>query len=108
MVDSAQRPPRYIVYILKCSDGSVYVGCTSNLRQRLGQHVKGMVPATESRRPVVLMSYTVFTDRTAAFRFEKYLKSGSGRVFITRHLLGERPPGRAVICTLPRHCSPPG
>src|SRR3989344_9607553 len=35
----------YYVYSLKCKDG-FYVGCTDNLKDRLGRHQKGNVPAT--------------------------------------------------------------
>jgi len=80
---------KWIVYILHCNDGDIYVGCTQNMRERLRRHNRGDVPATIGKRPVTLLSYTVFRDKTAAFRFEKYLKSGSGRAFIIRHLSAE-------------------
>ena len=77
----------YTVYILKCADGKFYTGCTENIEERLQRHNKGHVPATISRRPVVLVTYTVFNDKYKAFEFEKYLKSGSGRAFINKHLV---------------------
>jgi len=33
-----------------------------------------------------LKTYVAFSDDAKAFAFEKYLKSGSGRVFAKRHL----------------------
>lgn len=77
----------YTVYILKCSDGKMYTGCTDNLRERLERHNKGHVPATENRRPVILITHIVFSDKYKAFEFEKYLKSGSGRAFVNKHLI---------------------
>jgi len=68
----------YAVYILNCVDGKPYTGCTENLEERLERHNNGFVPATESRRPVKLMTYVMFNDKYKAFTFEKYLKSGSG------------------------------
>ena len=77
----------YIVYILKCSDKKPYTGCTENLEERLERHENGYVPATKDRRPVQLITYIVFNNKYKAFEFEKYLKSGSGRAFINKHLV---------------------
>lgn len=77
----------FYVYILKCADGKPYTGCTENLEERLGRHVNGHVPATENRRSIQLAAHIVFKDKYKAFGFEKYLKSGSGRAFIKRHLI---------------------
>ena len=77
----------YYVYSLKCKDG-YYVGCTDDLADRLDRHQKGQVPATHNRLPVTLEFYFAAEDRYRAFEFEKYLKSGSGRAFINKHLAG--------------------
>lgn len=77
----------YIVYILKCADGKLYTGCTENLEERMERHNSGYVPATEDRRPVKLVSYIAFNDKYKAFEFERYLKSGSGRAFLKKHLI---------------------
>jgi len=77
----------YYVYILKCGDGKSYVGCTDNLDERLKRHQSGWVPATKDRLPVILETYIVFQDKYTAFNFEKYLKSGSGRAFLKKHLI---------------------
>ena len=42
----------FTVYILKCADGHYYVGCTSDLTQRLDRHQKGFIHYTKSRLPV--------------------------------------------------------
>jgi putative endonuclease len=77
----------WFVYILRCSDGNLYTGCTSNLDERLRRHKLGYVTATKFRLPVVLITYIVFMEEDKAFAFEKYLKGGSGRAFVNRHLL---------------------
>lgn len=77
----------WFVYILHCSDGRLYTGCTSNIEDRLIRHNSGQVPATENRLPVTLITYVAFTDKYKAFEFEKYLKGGSGRAFLNRHLV---------------------
>jgi predicted GIY-YIG superfamily endonuclease len=74
----------YYVYNLKCKDG-FYVGCTNNLKERIDRHTKGHVSATVERRPIELVNYFAFKDKYKAFKFEKYLKSGSGRAFMNKH-----------------------
>lgn len=75
------------VYILKCSDGHPYVGCTDDLKSRIDRHQKGHVLATENRVPVKLVFYSSFGSKYKAFEFEKYLKSGSGRAFLNKRLI---------------------
>ena len=76
----------YYVYSLKCKDG-YYVGCTDDLKDRIDRHQKGHVPATAKRLPVKLDFYVAIENKYKAFEFEKYLKSGSGRAFINKHLV---------------------
>ena len=77
----------YYVYILLCSDNRSYVGCTDNVEARVERHSKGHVPATKGKLPIKLLTYVAFTDKYKAFKFEKYLKSGSGRAFLKRRLV---------------------
>ena len=69
------------VYILKCSDGTNYVGKTKNLEDRLKRHATKQISYTSSRLPVELITWISFTDEWKAVLMEKYLKSGSGRDF---------------------------
>lgn len=75
------------LYILLCSDSSVYVGCTSSISDRLSRHQRGEVKYTSSRLPVSLITAIEFSDKYKAFEFEKYLKSGSGRAFMYKRLI---------------------
>jgi predicted GIY-YIG superfamily endonuclease len=76
----------YYVYSLKCKDG-YYIGCTDDLKNRLKRHQNGNILATSNRLPVKLDFYFVIQNKYKAFEFEKYLKSGSGRAFINKHLV---------------------
>ena len=60
---------------------------THNLQRRIDEHFNGMTPVTKSYRPLILVWYCVFDDRSRAARFEHYLKSGSGRAFSNKRLI---------------------
>jgi predicted GIY-YIG superfamily endonuclease len=77
----------WFVYILRCVDGHLYTGCTEDINERLKRHISGLVPATKYRLPVEPVTYIAFTNKYKAFEFEKYLKGGSGRAFISKHLV---------------------
>ncbi|SDL55505.1 Predicted endonuclease, GIY-YIG superfamily [Salinimicrobium catena] len=77
----------WTVYLLKCSNNSVYVGCTSNLEQRIKEHNSGKVKSTQYRIPVSVTTKITFNDKYKAYNFEKYLKTGSGRAFLNKRLL---------------------
>ncbi len=70
-----------------CNNSKTYVGCTSNLKERLQRHKNGYVPATKNIRPLQLLTYIAFSDKYKAYEFEKYLKSGSGRAFMKKRLV---------------------
>jgi len=51
----------FYAYMLRCSDGSYYVGHTDNLDARIGAHHSGLLPGyTQKRRPVQLLSRKLF------------------------------------------------
>ena len=66
----------YYVYILKCSDCSIYTGITNNLEKRYGEHKYGLDKEcyTFSRRPVKLVFNQEFNDVIQAIYFEKKIK----------------------------------
>jgi len=65
-------------YMLRCADGSYYVGHTDDLDARVGAHQSGMIPGyTQKRRPVSLVWSQDFSDRDDAFRAERQIKGWS-------------------------------
>lgn len=64
------------VYILRCKDGTLYTGCTTDLEKRLKSHnyLKSGAKYTRARRPVELVYSEVCTDLTAAKKREAALK----------------------------------
>jgi putative endonuclease len=76
-----------IVYIIRSDADSSrhYVGITNDLHSRLEWHNHGPCGHTLSHRPWSVVVSLEFPTEREAVRFEKYLKSGSGRAFATRH-----------------------
>ena len=63
------------VYLLRCSDGSLYTGWTVDLARRLARHQSGVASRyTASRLPVELVQAIPMLDRTAARREEARIK----------------------------------
>jgi putative endonuclease len=76
------------VYLLKSIPfpDETYVGMTSDLKTRLHAHNAGESIHTSKYHPWVLIAYVAFTDEHRDIELERYLKSGSGRVFANKHL----------------------
>ena len=53
---------------------------------RLDAHSAGQSPHTAKYKPWRLVSYHWFQTPETAAAFERYLKSGSGRAFASKHL----------------------
>jgi putative endonuclease len=76
----------YYTYVLRCGDGSLYVGSTVNLRRRIEEHHAGHVGTTASRLPVTLEYYEACRSEVRARLLEKQLKTGFGRDYLKRRL----------------------
>jgi putative endonuclease len=63
------------VYILRCADGSLYTGWSTDVKRRLERHNGGTASRyTASRRPVELAFALAMSDRRAAMREEARIK----------------------------------
>ena len=78
---------KHVVYVLRNADPvpRFYVGLTSEVRGKLEDHNTGRCPHTARYRPWQLHVVIEFPDEQRAIRFERYLKSGSGRELAKRH-----------------------
>ena len=76
----------YVYVLVSRGDPSLhYTGRTSDLAKRLNANNAGQVPHTAHHKPWRIDTAIAFADRAKAVRFEKYLKSHSGRAFAKRH-----------------------
>ena len=76
-----------IVYMIRSDvdPSRHYIGITNDSHARLEWHNHGSCGHTQSHRPWSIVVSLEFPTENEAVRFEKYLKSGSGRAFATRH-----------------------
>ncbi|WP_206446436.1 GIY-YIG nuclease family protein [Agrococcus sp. KRD186] len=66
------------VYILRCRDGSTYVGSTRDIDRRLDQHQRGQGAAYTRRRLPVELAFAHFDESVAAaFALEKQIQGWS-------------------------------
>ncbi|RAU16739.1 GIY-YIG nuclease family protein [Nitrincola tibetensis] len=69
--------PIWYVYLLRCSDNSLYTGITTDLERRLQEHNscdKRGARYTRTRRPVQLVYFEKQADRSLASKRESALK----------------------------------
>ena len=65
----------WIVYLVRCSDKSLYCGITNNLKKRLDAHNLGKgAKYTRSRTPVVLLGTRLQMTRSDALKLEHRIK----------------------------------
>jgi homoserine kinase type II len=70
-----QKSKVWVVYILRCSDDSLYTGTTNNVERRFAAHNKGVATKyTRSRRPVKLLATSAKMNKSDAMRLEIKIK----------------------------------
>ena len=81
----------HFVYILQSLEypDKFYTGCTMDVEERPKRHNAGQSDSRSRHSamygPWKLVTQIGFEDKSKAFAFEKYLKSGSGRAFAKKH-----------------------
>jgi len=69
---------QFWTYLLRCADGSYYVGHTDDLDLRLAKHDDGTIGGyTSTRRPLTLVYAEPFDTRDDAFWRERQIKGWS-------------------------------
>ena len=66
----------YFVYILQCSDNSLYTGITTNVGRRFAEHRAGIgAKYTRGRKPEKVVYQQKFRNRSNAQKREAEIKS---------------------------------
>ena len=72
---TGKKNKTWVVYILRCSDESLYTGITNNIEKRFAAHNQGTASKyTRSRRPVELLTTSAKMEKTEAMRLELEIK----------------------------------
>ncbi len=74
----------YILQSIKHQD--LYVGYTTDLKERLKKHNSGSNVSTKSHRPWFLIFYEAYRNEKDAKRREKYFKTSQGSRLLKRML----------------------
>ena len=65
----------YLLYILRCGDGTLYTGITNDLPRRLAAHQSGRgAKYTRGRGPLTLVYTELCPDKSSALRRELQIK----------------------------------
>lgn len=75
---SQSESEQWYVYILECSDKTLYVGITNNLDRRISKHNNGTgAKYTKGRAPVTLLKYFIVNSKSEALKLEIKIKKMS-------------------------------
>jgi len=81
----------WVVYLLKCNDGSIYCGITNDLTKRIKRHNAGKGSKyTRSRLPVIVLLSVRAVTKGEALKLEYQVKKqkASAKVdFLKRYLI---------------------
>jgi putative endonuclease len=65
----------WVIYLLECKDGSLYIGITNDLEKRLACHNAGLgAKYTRGRRPVTLLEFKTVESQSEALKLEYQIK----------------------------------
>ena len=72
-----KTPPKpWFVYMLRCSNGCLYTGITTDVQKRLNVHNAGKGSTyVRAHRPAKLVGFTASESRSSALRLEYSVKT---------------------------------
>ena len=81
MKSSEQKQPAWYVYIVRCSDNTLYTGIATDLERRIHEHNNSPKGSkyTRARRPVELVYSEIMHNRSQASRRENLIKQLTNR-----------------------------
>lgn len=74
---TSQNNKKYYIYILRCTDNSLYTGITTDVKRRFEEHLSGKYQGakyTRSRKPVSIEALWQCSTRSDASKLEYALK----------------------------------
>lgn len=78
----------FYIYILKSKiDNKLYTGFSKDLKKRIKDHDNGNVDSTRKRRPLELIYYEAYSEKSLALKREKFLKTTKGKSQLRKQIL---------------------
>ena len=76
---------KYFVYALRSlKNDDIYVGSTADVNKRFKLHNQGAIKSTKWYKPWELLEYTEVESRSAAVKFERFLKTHQQKEILKR------------------------
>lgn len=80
----------FYTYVLYCTNKDsrkiLYIGSTTDLKNRYKEHVKGEVKTTKNFTKIILVYYEACLSKQDARKRELQLKTGFGRGYLNKRL----------------------
>ena len=92
----------WFLYVVRCVDGSLYVGISSDVVARVARHNAGKgAEFTKNKRPVVAVYCEQFANKSDAFRREREVKkfSKANKEYLIKFGTGMRFPSPPEVST---------
>ena len=81
----------YYTYLLKSAkDSTYYIGFSSDLAKRFQNHRNGKVKSTKHKRPLALIYYEAYNDKSLAAKRELNLKKRGSAYYSLLKRIGEK------------------
>ena len=77
-IENGRRSMCYVYVLRSLTNGSLYLGCTSDLRKRLSLHQSRRVVAPKGKGPWELIYYEAYRQQATAYKRERTLKQFGG------------------------------
>ena len=77
----------YLYVLQSIKDKLLYIGITRDIKRRLQHHNNLKNISTKAYAPYKLIFFAGFPNKFKAAKFEKYLKSASGKAFLNKRLI---------------------
>jgi len=85
---AASRPAAWFVYLIECTDGSIYTGIALDVAARYAVHASGKgARYTRAHPPARLLASVAYPDRSSASKAEyqiKQLKAAAKRILVAQ------------------------
>lgn len=78
---------KWFTYVIECENGFLYKGYTNDVDKRFAKHKSGKGAAfTRINKPIRIVYYEEFAEKSDAIKREKYFKTPCGREWVKKKI----------------------